>query len=156
MEPVRKELLAYVTAGSAHVSIMNVAKDISERAMNDKIPKTPFTPWALLEHIRITQKDMVDFMASPDYGPLEWPKDYWPAADKKATKTMWNKTLMGYKKDLETLKKIIKDPKKDLFAPIPRGNGQTIMKEILQIIDHTAYHTGELVLMRRALGAWRE
>lgn len=151
----RKALLGYFERGSAHISLAKAAKDFPKTLMNERLEGVPFTPWALIEHIRIAQKDMVNFIRNSNYKELEWPKDYWPAANKKATRAMWNKTLMDYEKDLEKLRKIIKDPTNDLFAPIPHGTGQTIMKEVLQILDHASYHTGELVLMRRALHAWR-
>jgi uncharacterized damage-inducible protein DinB len=155
MDHLRKEFTAYLGGGSTHAPLSKAVKNFPERLMNQRPENIPFSAWALLEHIRITQHDMVEFIKNPDYEELDWPKDYWPAANKKATKALWNRTLKDYEKDLAVLTKIVKDPKTDLFTPIPHGNGQTIMKEILQVIDHTAYHTGELVLLRRTLGAWR-
>lgn len=155
MEPARKELLAYLEHGGAHAPLLKVAEGVPEDFMNRLFNGIPFTPWALLEHIRLTQNDMVDFIKNPSYKEKGWPMDYWPAKDAKATKAIWDKTLMGYTEDLEALREIVKDARRDLFAPIAHGDGQTIEKEILQVIDHAAYHTGELVLMRRLAGAWK-
>ncbi|HEX4104508.1 MAG TPA: DinB family protein [Candidatus Paceibacterota bacterium] len=156
MDPLRKELSSYLRRGSAHAPLAEAAKDLPPELMNGKIDGIPFTPWMLLEHIRVTQGDMVDFIRNPNYQGMKWPDAYWPPADKKAGAAAWSKTMKEYEKDLRALEAIVLDEKNDLFAPIPHGSGQTIMKEVLQVIDHTSYHAGELILMRRAMHAWKQ
>lgn len=99
---------------------------------------------------------MIDFIRNPEYKELEWPKDYWPSSEIKATKAMWDNSISRINSDLQDLIEILKNPSIDLFAPIPHGTGQTIFKEVLQIIDHSAYHLGEVILMRRSLNAWND
>lgn len=86
---------------------------------------------------------------------MKWPDDYWPKKDEKATEQIWNRTIARYKKDLEALKKIVKDPKTDLYQKIPNGEGQTILREMLLVTDHLAYHTGEFAIMRQVMGTWK-
>jgi len=133
-----------------------VVKGIPEKIMNKKVSGVPYSLWGLLEHIRVTQHDMVDFITNPDYKELSWPDNYWPDPKAKATKKIWNESAKGYITDLDTFKTIIKNPTVDLSTPIAWGDGQTIFREALQIIDHTSYHTGEFILLRRALGAWKK
>lgn len=114
----------------------------------------PYSFWALLEHIRLAQRDILDFLQNPDYKEPEWLRGYWPAPGAKATKKMWDETVSGFKKDFLALKKMVKNPKKDLlvFAPI---TGSQIFRGAAQIADHTSYHIGEFVLMRRVMGIWK-
>jgi hypothetical protein len=155
-DPIRKEFNVYLKDDFTHISLENAAKGFPVKFINAIIPGVPYTPWALLEHIRLTQKDMLDFIGNPKYKVREWPKGYWPAPSKKATASDWKKTLDLYRKDSKDFQKIIADAKNDLNLPIANGDGQTIAKEVLQVIDHASYHTGELVLMRRVLGIWKK
>ena len=151
---LRDELVKYINGSFTHKSIFESAKDFPENLINEKPANVPYTFWQLLEHIRIAQFDMVDFIRNPQYKELEWPKDYWPSSEIKANKMMWEESLSQIKRDLYALENIIKNPSNDLFTPIPHGTGQTIFKEVLQIIDHNAHHIGEFILMRRTLNAW--
>ncbi len=153
-EKLREELLRYFEKPNTHVSVLEAVTDFPESHMNKKPGSVPYTFWHLLEHIRISQRDMLDFMRSAEYKQLEWPKDFWPPQDSEATPNLWKASLVAYAKDLDTVKRIIQDPQTDFFAPIPRGTGQTAFRELLQILDHTAYHTGEFVLMRREMDIW--
>ncbi len=114
----------------------------------------PYSFWRLLEHIRISQRDIIDFLEKPDYEEIEWPKDYWPKPGAKATKAMWDKTVRALKKDFEVLKRVAKNPKKDLLAMHP-VKGSQIFRGAAQIMGHNSYHLGEFVLMRRAMGIWK-
>lgn len=152
---VREGLLNYLENSHTHIPLVGAVKDFPERLINEKPAGVPYTFWAVLEHIRITQRDMIDFIKVEGYQELDWPKDYWPKPKQKADIRIWMHTIQEYENDLETLKNIIKDPKIDLYVPIPNSQGQTILREIFQIIDHAAYHLGEFVLMRRAMGVWK-
>lgn len=152
---LRKELISYVEHPHTHMTFADAVKNFPEKLMNEKPHGLPYTFWQLLEHIRISQIDMIDFLQNANYKELSWPKDYWPDGDQKATAKMWNDAVKQYEKDIEKLKKIIEDPKTDLHAPIPHGQGQTIFREVLQIIDHASYHMGQFIVMRRLIGEWK-
>ena len=152
---LRKELLDYLEHPRTHAPFAAAVKDFPVAFINKKLPKVPYTPWMLIEHIRVTQHDMVDFMRNKHYQELEWPKDYWPDPKQKADKNMWNASVKGYEDDMRALTAMVKNPKTDLLARIPWGDGQTIAREVIQVIDHAGYHTGELILFRRMMGAWK-
>jgi uncharacterized damage-inducible protein DinB len=153
-QKLRNELAKYLSHGHTHSPLPEVVKNFPAELLNKRVKNLPYTAWELLEHIRISQLDMLDFIRNPKYKELQWPKGYWP--EKAGTKQDWNKSFKKYGKDLETVVKIIRNPKKDLFAPIPWGKGQTTMQEVLQIIDHASNHTGQLVMLRRLLGIWKK
>ena len=153
---LRTELINYLNGSFTHASIFDAVKGLPENLFNSKPENVPYSFWQLLEHIRIAQYDMVDFIRNPEYRELKWPKDYWPSPDIKATKIMWDNSISQIKSDLKSLENIINNPSTDLMAPIPHGKGQTILKEVLQIIDHNAYHTGIFILMRRTLNSWTD
>lgn len=153
---LKSELINYLNGSFTHKGIFDAAHGLPENLINAKPEKVPYTFWQLLEHIRISQYDMIDFIRNSEYHEMEWPKDYWPAPDKTATKEMWENSISQIKKDLKNLENIIKNPSTDLLKPIPHGQGQTILKEVLQIIDHAAYHTGIFILMRRVMNSWTD
>lgn len=155
-EELRKELVDYLTKGKVRASFLEATADMPEAAMNKKMDGFLHTPWMILEHIRISQFDMVDFIRNANYKELEWPKDYWPPETQLATATLWQESVEKCQRDLEALKEIIQNPSSDLFAKIPWGTGQTIMREVLQIVDHASYHIGQLVVLRKALGVWKD
>ncbi len=123
-------------------------------AMNKNIPNGTYTPWQLLEHLRITQWDILDFIINKNYKELEWPKDYWPEKFAKATQKDWDYTIETFEKDVKALQNIVKNPKTDLFAKIPWGSGQNILREVLLVADHNAYHIGEFTSLRQVMGTW--
>jgi hypothetical protein len=114
----------------------------------------PYSPWQLLEHLRITQHDILDFCVNPDYEQLDWPGDYWPKNASPPSPRAWDNSVAAFRKDREALKTLALDPRIDLMARVPAGKDQTYLRELLLVADHTAYHLGELVVVRRALGAW--
>ena len=114
----------------------------------------PYSPWQLLEHIRLTQLDILEFCRNPDYEELDWPADYWPKDAKPSSAGAWERSVKAFRQDREELKRLALDPGVDLSAKVPAGKGQTYLRELLLVADHTAYHLGELVVVRRALGAW--
>lgn len=151
---IRNTLLNFLKGGNAYMPFSEIVSDFPEKAMNTTFPNGTYTPWDLLEHIRITQWDILDFIRNSNYKEISWPDDYWPPKNKKAKKKDWQNTISQYQQDLIELEKIIKDPKTDLYIKIPHGDGQTIFKEILLIIDHSAYHLGEFAIMRQVMETW--
>ncbi|MDM7916009.1 MAG: DinB family protein [Candidatus Eisenbacteria bacterium] len=116
----------------------------------------PYSPWQLIEHIRLTQEDILDFCVNPNYKERDWPKDYWPSSPEPPSPKAWDESLDAYRKDREALQKLAADTQRDLAAKIPHGSGQTYQRELVLVVDHTAYHTGELVVVRRLLGIWKK
>ena len=108
----------------------------------------------MLEHLRLAQWDILDFSVNAKYQAPKWPDDYWPKEKAPADEKAWGKSVRAFKKDLTAMVALVEDEKTDLFAKIPHGDGQTILREALLVADHNAYHIGQLVLMRKMLGAW--
>jgi uncharacterized damage-inducible protein DinB len=116
--------------------------------------RLPYSPWRLLEHLRLTQRDILDFCRDPKYAEPHWPDDYWPKTDAPQRSAAWDESVAAFRRDREALQKLVADPNVDLFAKIPHGSGQTYLREIILIIDHNAHHVGQLIVVRRLLGAW--
>jgi hypothetical protein len=114
----------------------------------------PYSPWQLLEHLRIAQHDILDFCRNPDYRELSWPDDYWPAAAAPPFAAAWDESIRQFREDRAALQALARDSAVDLGARIPHGTGQTYLRELLLAADHAAYHVGELIVVRRLLGAW--
>jgi hypothetical protein len=152
---LRSHVLALLEGGNAHVTFDKAVEGFPASLINENLPNVPYSAWRLLEHMRITQHDILDFITNPDYEDMEWPQDYWPPNGKKGTIKDWKKTVAAFKKDSKELQDIVRDPKTDLYAKIPKGNGQTILREALLVADHSAYHLGEFVVVRRMLKSWR-
>jgi len=151
---LRDELVFLLAKGNAHMSFADAVADFPEETINSLFPNGTYTPWALLEHIRITQKDIVDFIQNADYQEKSWPLDYWPKTKTLATKEDWENTLKHVEQDNKSLQKIINDPKNDLYTKIPHGTGQTLLREALVVADHNAYHLGEFAIMRQVMETW--
>ncbi len=152
---IRKELLSLLGGGNAHMSLEEAVENFPEDKINDLFPNGEYTPWHLLEHIRLSQNDILDFIVNANYREKDWPKDYWPARSKKATIKDWQKTISQIQKDNQALQQLVNNSKTDLYAKIPWGEGQTIFREILTVSDHNAYHIGEFAIMRQAMGTWQ-
>ena len=114
----------------------------------------PYSAWELVEHLRLAQRDIREFCLDPGYTERKWPDDYWPAAPMPPNQAAWDESVRRFREDREALKEIVEDPSRDLLALIPHGTGQTYLREILLVADHNAYHVGQLILVRRLLGAW--
>jgi hypothetical protein len=114
----------------------------------------PHSPWQLLEHMRLAQWDIFDFCCNPKYQPMLWPDDYWPKPE-APPRGAWEKSVRKFRADLAEMRKLVSSAKSDLYAPIKWGEGQTILREALLVADHNAYHIGQLVLLRKLLGAWK-
>jgi hypothetical protein len=125
------------------------------RELRGQVPHgLPYSPWQLLEHLRLTQQDILDFCLNPSYEERHWPDDYWPKTPSPPSATAWDRSVEGFRVDREALKQLALNPSIDLLGKVPAGEGQTYLRELLLVADHTAYHLGELVVVRRALGTW--
>lgn len=151
-----RELLARLLAWEdAHVGYDAAVADIPI-ALRGKPPTgLPYSAWQLVEHLRITQQDILNFCRNPSYEELEWPKDYWPASPAPASEAAWNDSLAAFRRDREALQQLAADPTIDLTARIPHGSGQTYARELALVADHSSYHVGQLVLVRRVMGIWK-
>lgn len=151
---LREQVVNNLKGAQAHMPFADAVKNFPMEHINDYFPNGEYTFWHLLEHIRFTQKDILDFMTDPNYKEPEWPKDYWPEKDKKATPEEWQQTIADYQKDVDALIKLAQDAKIDMSAKVPKGTGQIFLREFLMVADHTSYHIGEFAIMRQVLKLW--
>lgn len=151
---LRRHVVDLLESRGAHVDWKAVFDDLPSRLRGTKPAGAPHTAWQLLEHLRITQWDILEFSRDPKHVSPEWPKGYWPKTEAPPSAKAWERSVKAFQSDLTAMRKLLLDPKTDLFARIPHGTGQTILREALLIADHNAYHVGQLVLLRRLLGAW--
>lgn len=151
---VRDHLARALHWGEAHASLDDAVAGLPAK-LRGRVPEgLPYSPWQLLEHIRITQHDILDFCRNPAYEEMKWPDDYWPEAAEPPSAAAWDDSLRRIAEDRSALETLAQDASVDLAARIPHGTGQTYLRELLLVIDHTAYHLGELIVVRRLLGAW--
>jgi len=149
---IREQLLALLRGGNAHISFDQAVADFPMKQINTQLPGQPsYTPWRLLEHIRLAQRDILDFIRDPAYVSPEWPAGYWPPQGEKADEARWRRTIEEFRADRRELEKIVKDPNTDLTALMPQGEEYTVLREILVAADHNAYHLGEFGLMTGVL-----
>ncbi len=153
---LRQHLLELINGGHAHVDFDTAVRGLSP-ALRGKRPKgADHSPWEILEHLRIAQWDILEFSRDAGHESPDWPSGYWPATPTPPDAKAWDKSVRAFRRDLTTMCDLVKNPATDLYAPIPHGSGQTILREALLVADHNAYHLGQLVLIRRLLGAWKE
>ena len=152
--PLRKQLIKLLSWEDAHVGFDAAVADIPPRLRGTVPPGLPYSPWQLVEHLRITQHDILDFCRNPAYQEMSWPKDYWPPDASPTSPAAWDASIEQFRQDRSALEALAGDPAIDLEAQIPHGTGQTYLRELLVVADHTAYHIGELIVVRRLLGAW--
>jgi hypothetical protein len=151
---VREQLADLLERGNAHMSFEQALADYPLAEINTIFPNGTYSTWHLLEHLRLTQWDILDFSRNPAYQEREWPKDYWPATEERATEAMWHETIRAFLADRAALQALALDPATDLYARIPHGSGQTVLRELLVVSDHNAYHVGELAIMRQVMRTW--
>jgi hypothetical protein len=151
-------VLELLQGGQAHATFEDAVADMPEAARGGVPPGAPHSPWQLVEHIRITQRDILDFSTNTDghYQSLEWPAGYWPAGAEPPSSRAWGAAVKAVLDDRGAMERLASDVTNDLFAPFPWGSGQTLLRELLLVADHTSYHVGQLIIVRRILGAWSD
>jgi len=150
-EEMRNQLHALLAAKNAHLPLNNIIKNFPKDNYNSKFSAIPYSPWQLLEHIRIAQWDILEFIQNPEHSSPSWPEGYWPAPDISADELDWENTISAIQNDLKTLDSLIDNPPYDLMAPIPHAKDFSIFREILLVADHNAYHLGQFVVLKRLL-----
>ncbi len=148
---LREHVLYLLRGGGAHMSFDDFVGDFPLELCNGKIEGVPYTPWQVLEHMRITQWDILEFSRDQKHVSPKFPSGYWPAADDLGSEKQWHETIEAFRADLKQMADLVADPATDLYARIPHGDGQTILREALLVVDHNAYHLGALVVLQRRL-----
>jgi hypothetical protein len=151
---LRAHLIELLHGGHAHTTFDDAVKDLPIDVAGVRPEGSPHSAWELVEHIRIAQDDILRFSQSADHASPPWPKGYWPKSPAPKDAAQWEASLEAVRRDLAEFEGMVRDPGRDLFRKFPWGEGQTLLREAMLIADHNAYHVGQLVLVRRLLGAW--
>jgi hypothetical protein len=154
--PLREQLIALLQGGQAHTTFDEALKDFPAELRGAVPHDLPYSAWQLVEHLRICQRDILNFSAPPTggYHPMRWPQDYWPQSAEPPTANAWDQSIAAIHSDLKHFIALIENPSADLYKPFRWGEGQNLLREALLIADHNAYHLGELIVLRRLLNAW--
>jgi hypothetical protein len=153
-QELREQLLYLLHGGGAHMNFDQAVADFPMEHINTRPPNVPYTFWHLLEHIRIAQWDILDYIRNPNYVWPNWPADYWPAQNAQADPAKWQATIRQFGDDRKALETIVQDRQTDLTAPLVYARQHNVLREILLVADHTAYHVGELGILRGVMGLW--
>jgi hypothetical protein len=153
---LREHLVYLLAGGGAHLSFDKAIAGLPANLRGTCPAGLPHSPWRIVEHMRIAQWDILEFCRNPRHASPEFPEGYWPKGDSPPNSSAWQESLATFKDDLQAMQNLVTDPATDLYAPIPHGQGQTILREALLVADHNAYHLGQLVVIRRLLGAWHD
>ena len=153
---LRQHVLELLRGGAAHAKFDEIVAGIPPEVFGRKPAGLPHSLWMLLEHLRIAQRDILEFSRNPKHVSPKWPEGYWPESDAPPSASAWNASVKQVKQDLKAMEELVEDPRTDLLAKLPWGDGQTILREALLIADHNAYHLGQMLDARRLLGAWPE
>jgi hypothetical protein len=151
---VRDMLARLLGWEDAHAGFETAVADMPANLRGRHAAGVPYSPWQLIEHMRMAQADILDFCRNPNYKEMKWPDDYWPKAPEPPSPQAWDDSIRRFQADRKALQDLAADSGLDLNARIPHGSGQTYLREIVLVADHNAYHIGQLVLVRRLLGAW--
>jgi hypothetical protein len=155
-EALRQQLAKILDWGEAHVDLKTALADMPFEQQGQVPAGLPHSAWQLLEHLRIALRDILEFTRGSQHTSPKWPEGYWPATVALPDDKAWKHSANSFLDDLEAMRQLITDPASDLFQPLAHGTGQTLLREALLVADHNAYHLGQLVLVRKALGAWPE
>ena len=155
-QELREQVAYLLRKGNAHVGFASAAEGWPADLYGEKPDGAPHTAWQLLEHMRIAQWDILEFSRNALYVSPDWPEGYWPSADAPPGEAAWEESLRKFLRDLRAMIRLVQNPKNDLHKRMPHGTGQTLLREALVLADHNSYHLGQLVLLRRLLGAWPE
>lgn len=153
---VIRQVIDLITKGNAHVTFEKAIENIAFKNIGIKPNNLPYSIWMLVEHIRITQADILNFSVNPHYKELKWPDKYWPTDETPENESEWQKCTDQILHDRDQFINLLNQPNVDLFTPFPYGNGQNLLREALLIADHNSYHTGEIVLIRKLLNDWHK
>ena len=154
---LRRHVLSLLGGRGAHLGFDKAVAGLPAEMRGAHADGNPHTPWRLLEHMRICQWDILEYCRDPDHDSPKFPDGYWPESDGPASQSAWDASVQAFRDDLKAMQDLVADANVDLMAPIPHGqSGHTILREALLVADHNAYHLGQLVIVRRALGAWPE
>jgi len=154
MAALRQQLIEQIKASNAHVDFARAIEDLPAELRGKRPKGSPHSPWEILEHMRIAQLDILEFSRNPRHTSPTWPEGYWPKTPEPPDDKAWDRSVHGFCEDLYAMCALVADESKDLFARIPHGDGQTLLREALLVADHNAYHLGQLVMVRRMLGGW--
>jgi DinB family protein len=157
MEPgkvVREQLLQLLRGGNAHMVFDQAVERFPLEKINARPPGSDYTPWRLLEHMRIAQWDILEFVRNPNHVSPPWPEGYWPPEGQAADESRWKETIQKFHEDLQAMQAIVENPGTNLFDSLPHAPGYTVLREVLVLADHNAYHMGEFGLLRQMIGAW--
>jgi DinB family protein len=153
---LRQHVLALLKGGNAHLDFDTAVRDFPAKLQGKRPKGAEHSPWEVLEHLRIAQWDILGFSRDPKHKSPKFPAGYWPRTQAPPDEARWKRSVESFRADHKAMCELVADESTDLFAKIPHGEGQTILREALVLADHNAYHLGELVLLRRLLGAWKE
>jgi len=152
----RKHLIELITGGNAHATLDEALSNLPPELRGVKPDNLPYSIWQLAEHIRIVQWDILEFSKDQSHQSPKWPDEYWPKEAAPENDAAWDKTIGQIKKDADSFIALLNDTKNNLYEPLPHGDGQTLLREALLVGDHASYHTAEIIVLRRLLGAWKK
>jgi uncharacterized damage-inducible protein DinB len=153
--PLKNLLLEQFEGRNAHIDFTKAIEGLKLNDVGTRPEKLPHSIWELAQHIRLAQFDILDFSRNPDYQALSWPDDYWPASSQPENQQQWDEMIAAFNRDHQAMADLIHKKEDELLNPLPHGDGQTLFREALLIVDHTAYHIGQIVQVRRLLGLWK-
>ena len=151
---LRSHLIDLLTARQAHGTFEDAVDGLSPDLRGVRPDDVPYSVWELVEHIRIAQHDILDFCRNPDYDQPDWPADYWPETTAPPSDAAWTTSVQQVIDDRDAMCDLVRDEDTDLYAEIPHGDGQTVLREAMLVADHNAYHVGQIITVRRCLNAW--
>ncbi len=152
---LREQLLEFLRGGSAHADVGTALDDFPAELQGVKPAGAPYTAWQLLEHVRFTLRDLLEFCTDSNYTAPKWPDAYWPGSEAPPDEATWQQSARALRQDLGAFEHLVESPASNLYARIPWGQGQTLLREVLLAGDHTSYHLGQIVMLRKQLGAWQ-
>ena len=151
---LREQALAMLDGRGAHMPFDDAIAGFPDEAINRRPPNVPYTPWHLVEHLRLSQADILEYVTDPAYATRPWPEAYWPARDAIASPEQFGASVAGFRADRDTLKRLVADPARDLLAVLPGTPGHTLLREVRLVADHNAYHIGEFAILRQVMDTW--
>jgi hypothetical protein len=153
-DTLREQLIQLLRGGKAHCSFSEAISEFPLDFINSKPPNVAYTPWHIVEHIRLAQSDILEFVRDPSHVSPKWPEGYWPDPDAEADEVQWQASLESFTADMEGLEGIVNDPGINLLDEIPHAPGYTYLREVLLVADHNAYHIGEFAILRQVMETW--